>query len=286
MVKRTAVLGLVRALLSGLALLWIGFSPRAAWANHTDKDRQTELSAFTLQGRQARLGLFKLEYGILDRWTVGTYTLPWVLMPILKGPVLNLYTKVKLLEVGNFHLAGKLGFFYANIHGLETSSVDDGSFRGTIVPLAAQGSYIFSKRWTASADLTWVQAIMHGDAESASESSVGGAVGQSNFQLALSGEYRFNKHAALNLLVRFAPYVQPLQLTTDAEVGGDTDVTIDAEFESDNQNAFLIQTGMTFSWGIWNLRAGIGYGNVFIPGPLLVTAVRTVVPDFDFYVRF
>lgn len=276
----------LRFAIVGLIAAWAGITPGTALANHTEKDRQTEVSAFTLQAQQAKLGLFKLEYGILDRWMVGTYTLPWVLMPILQGPVLNLYTKVRLLDVGQFHLAGRLGFFYANIHDIDSSSVEDGSFRGTIIPVTAQGSYVFSKRWTASAELTWVQTIAHGDAESPSESSVGGALGQSSFQTALSGEYRFDKHAALNLLVRFAPYVQPLQLTTDASVGTDTAVVLQAEVESDNQNAFLIQTGVTFSWGIWNLRAGVGYGNIFIPGPQLVTAIRTVVPDLDFYVRF
>jgi hypothetical protein len=276
----------LRLLVVGSLAAWTGLSPATARANHTEKDRQTEVSAFTLQAQQAKLGLFKLEYGILDRWMVSTYTLPWILMPILQGPVINLGTKVRLLDLGDLHLAGKLSFFYANIHGIDASSVEDGSFRGTIIPIVAQGSYVFSKRWTASGELTWVQTIAHGDAESPSESSVGGALGQSSFQTALSGEYRFDKHAALNLLVRFAPYVQPLQLTTDADVGTDTAVVLQAEVESDNQNAFLIQAGMTFSWGIWNLRAGVGYGNLFIPGPQLVTAVRTVIPDLDFYARF
>jgi hypothetical protein len=271
---------------AGVVAACVALSPKIARADHTEVDRQTEVSAFTLQAQQARIGLFKIEYGILDRWMVGTYTLPWILMPILKGPVLNLNTKLRFLDVGPWHLAGRLGYFYANVHELESSSVDDGSFRGGILPVTLQSSFVFSPRWTASGELTWVQAFVHADAESPSESSVGGAVGVSNFQVALSAEYRFSQHVALNLLTRYAPYVQPLQLTTDVQVGTDTEVQVQAEVESDNTNAFLVQAGVTFSWGIWNLRAGVGYGNVFIPGPQLVAAYRTIVPDFDFYVRF
>jgi len=271
---------------SFLLALGIVLFSSPAWADHTERDRQTEVSAFTLQAQQARLGLLKLEYGILDRWMVGTYTLPWVLMPIVKGPILNLHTKVRLLDAGNFHLAGRLGIYYANVQNIESSSVENGSFKGTIVPMSFIGSYVLSKRWTVSSELSWVQTVAHGDVESPSDSSVGGAVGQSNFQLSVSAEYRFGPHVALNLLTRFAPYVQPLELTTDAEVGPDTVVQLEAEVESGNQNAFLIQPGVTFSWGIWNLRAGLGVGNIFIPGPLLVSGLRTLVPDFDFYVRF
>jgi len=272
-------------------LAWIlvalaAFLSRTARADHTLEDRQTEFSAFTLQGRQARLGLFKLEYGILDRWMVGTYTLPWILMPIAKGPILNAYTKVQLVRAERFALSARLGFYYADVHGLESSSIDDGAFRGTIFPITGQGSWLIGERWTVSGELTWVQTLLHGDVETASEASAGGALGQSNFQLAVTAEYRFGKHVALNLVTRLAPFVQPLALSTDAELNGDTTVNVQAEVESGTQNAFLVQPGVTFSWGIWNLRAGLGVGNIFIPGPALVSGVRTLVPDFDFYVRF
>jgi hypothetical protein len=257
-----------------------------AHADHTEKDRQTDFSAFTLRGRQARVGLFKLEYGIFDRWMVGTYTLPWVLMPIVKGPILNLNTKVALLSFERFQLSGKLSVFYADIDDIQTSSVEDGAFDGTIVPMTAQASWLVGQDWTVSGELTWVQTVLHGDVESTSDASAGGVAGQSNFQIAATAEYRLGPHVAVNLVSRFAPYIQPLAITSEGEINGDTSVEIQAEIESDNQFGFLVQPGLTFSWGIWNLRAGLGVGNIFIPGPALVTGIRTLVPDFDFYARF
>lgn len=257
-----------------------------ALADHTERDRQTDVSAFTLRGRQARLGLFKLEYGIFDRWMVGTYTLPWVLMPIVQGTIVNLHTKLALLSYERFQLSGRLAVFYADIDDIQTSSVEDGAFFGSIIPITAQASWLVGDDWTVSGELTWVQTVLHGDVESTQDASAGGVVGQSNFQLAATAEYRLGPHVAVNLVTRFAPYIQPLTIASDGEINGDTSVEIQAEVDGDNQFGFLVQPGLTFSWGIWNLRAGLGFGNIFIPGPALVTGIRTLVPDFDFYVRF
>lgn len=286
MVKRGSARRGASGAVAGLLACSVSAWPAPARADHTERDRQTDWSAFTLQQKQLRLGVFKVEYGLFDRWMIGTYVAPWILMPFLRGPILNLYTKVRVLDVGGFHLAGRFAFFYANVHGQGSSSVDDGSIRGTVLPVTLLGSYVLDRRWTLSGEFTWVQAIVHGDAESASEASVGGAVGQSNVQVALTAEYRISSHVALNLVTRFAPFVEPLQITSEAEVGDDTNVVLQAEVDGGAQNGFLIQPGVTFSWGMWNLRAGLGYGNIFIPGPMLVSGMRTLVPDFDFYVRF
>lgn len=281
MVRRSSTLA-VAGVLAACTLL----TPHGARANHTESDRQTDFSAFTLRGRQARVGLFKLEYGIFDRWMVGTYTLPWVLMPIVDGVILNFNTKVVLLSLERFQLSGKVSMFYADIDDIQTSSVENGAFFGSIVPMTAQASWLVGDDWTVSGEMTWVQTVLHGDVESTEDASAGGVVGQSNFQLAATAEYRLGPHVAVNLVTRFAPYIQPLAIASEGEINGDTSIEIQAEIEGDNEFGFLVQPGLTFSWGIWNLRAGLGMGNIFIPGPALVTGIRTLVPDFDFYARF
>ena len=48
----------------------------------------------------------------------------------------------------------------------------------------------------------------------------------------------------------------------------------------------LSERSVVFSWKVFNLRLGVGYGNYSIPGINLVLPKKTLIPDLDFYFRF
>lgn len=263
----------------------------APWsrADHTELDRQTEVSAFTLQGRQFRLGLFKLEYGIFDAWSVGTYTAPWVLIPITQSMAGDVYTKVKFLDLGRTALSARAGVFFFDIDDFSRGDIEDGDFNATVFPLTGAVSYRASRSWTFSSEVTWVQSLLAGDVSSTGEATALGAGAQNNLQFSLSAEWRVSRHVAINLLGRVAAYVAPAVLHTDATVDESTTAAVEAEITAEDAiGAWMLQTGVTYSNGPFNLRVGVGGGYLFVPGLLLVSAqpFPAPLPDFDVYWRF
>jgi len=278
MVKRLAAIGAFA--LSSLISL-------SAHAYHTEEDRQSDFSAYTLKQNQFRLGLFQQEYGILDSWMVGTYTVPWLLMPITQSPSFDLYSKWKFIDIGGWAAAVRATVFYFNVTDFQAGSIESGDFRATVVPLSLMLSHVFDEEWTASFETVWVQTSISGAVDSSSDASAFGAGAQSNFQLAATGEYRINKVVAVNLIGRFVPFVTDARISSNVSVDEATEVAITADVSAEDlRNAWQIQSGLTLSWKTFNLQFGAGYGNLFIPGVRLVGAIKTVMPDFDFYFRF
>ena len=54
----------------------------------------------------------------------------------------------------------------------------------------------------------------------------------------------------------------------------------------DFPNAFQIVPSIQFSWETFNLRLGLGHGNIVVPTVNFVLPERTLVPDFAMYWRF
>lgn len=268
------------------------FASSALWsteslAYHTDEDRQTDFSAYTLQQGQLRLGLFQQEVGIFDWWTVGTYTAPWILNPIARSFNGSLYTKLKFVDTGKFALAFRPTAFYLSFHDLSMGDLEDGEFEALVLPLILTGSYVINDDWSASAEATWVQTVAGGDAEAVEDSSALGAIAQSNLQFALYGEYRISRVVAVNMIGRYVPFTLPVNISGSSEVDETTSLTFDADAEDSGvKNAWLLQAGMAFSWKTFNFHFGVGYGNFILPGARIVGAQKIIVPDFDIFWRF
>ncbi len=275
----------VLSLLGALPFLLLG--SLVAFAYHTETERQTDFSADTLPEGMSRLGLFALERGVHDRWTIGTYTLPWLIMPFTQAPSLNVYTKVKLIETGKFAASIRGSYFYVRLVDVEISGFEQTTLKASVIPTTGAATYRFTEQFSSTLEGAWVQMILSGDLESTSDSSALGAGAQSNLQFAWNSEYRLNSVTALNLVTRWVPYVTPARVNTTAEVDSATsaEIEIDASAKA-VQNAWQIQPSVTFSWKIFNLQFGLGYGNFMFPGLKIVGAQKVFMPDLDFYFRF
>lgn len=277
--------------IAALVLVGVAWSGSARADFHAE-NRQSDFSAFNMNRGELRLGLFQEEYAIFDQWAVGTYLAPWILMPILQGPILNAYTKVELLDIGprdhdRFALAVRANLLWADVSTAGLQGVEDGAFKGTVLPITLDGSWVFDDVWTVTAESTFVQTWLSGDVDAVGEASALGAVAQRNFQVAAIGEARLGKHVALNLIMRWAPWIQDLRVQSQAQVDESTSTEIDAQVQAAaSGRAWLIQPGVTCSWGTFHLQVGVGYGNLFLPGIRVVSAAQTVVPDLDLYFRF
>jgi hypothetical protein len=68
---------------------------------------------------------------------------------------------------------------------------------------------------------------------------------------------------------------------TRVEVHGDV-----AASEFHVGDAFSIVPSLHISWGVFNLRLGLGYGNYNVPLVNFVLPTRTPIPDFDLFFVF
>src|SRR5690606_714901 len=64
----------VMALVAGLSLA------TPAWAYHNDDEHITDDTAHTLRDGELRIGLWKIEYAVVEPLDLGTYIVPWFLV--------------------------------------------------------------------------------------------------------------------------------------------------------------------------------------------------------------
>ncbi|MBW2551176.1 MAG: hypothetical protein JRE73_10480 [Deltaproteobacteria bacterium] len=110
---------LLVAIVVGFILGGSGFAPSSARAYHTYEERLLDSTAYSLQRRRFRLGLFKLSYGIIDQLQVTTYTMPWLLGLIFEDVAPNIQLKSTFYNRKRLALSASLGFLSGTIEQVE-----------------------------------------------------------------------------------------------------------------------------------------------------------------------
>ena len=276
-----------RVILALLCLCGALLTPRSAWSFHTEDDRQTDFSAFTLRKSQLRLGLFQQEAGIANWWSIGTYTAPWLLIPFTGAFNGSVYTKIKFIDLNGFAASARVNYFIFNLRNFNAGNFEDGKFHASVLPISGTVSYVINPVWTQSFDATWVETFAHGSGGVKENSAVFGAGLQRTLQLTLSSEVRLSRILALNFLARYVPWAQAVSFSSDATAPDGTQVWVEGEVEAaDLRNSWMMQVGTTFSWARFNLQLGLGYGDFFVPGIRFVGVNKAPIPDLDFFFRF
>lgn len=259
------------------AALAVWTSPASAW--HTDKERLGYGSAYTLGKRTWALGPFSAQYGLFERFDVGTYVLPWVVK------VSNAGVKWRFPVSDSIDVAPQLYAFRLDVQKLNP---DAPPMAFAVVPFEVTGSWRMSEANTLSlsAAYTWIHLKGAFDQE-----ALKGAAAVSNLQLVSTWEYRWTRVTALLLRLRYlvhqwqptasASYVLHPDDYTTVEVYGD--VQLDA---LDVRNAWSLIPGVAWSWETFNLRVGLGYGNYNVPGVNFVLPKKTLCPELDMFWRW
>jgi hypothetical protein len=81
---------------------------------------------------------------------------------------------------------------------------------------------------------------------------------------------------------------QRVTASTDVESHPDEFTTVELHLAGktsalDFRNAWSLTACAVFSWKVFNVRAGLGYGNYNVPGVNFVTGQRFLFPDLDVY---
>lgn len=259
-------------------------SPRICLADHTFDDRITDLTAYTLDDDEWRVGLWKVEYGLTETISVGTYTWPWAIKmasATAKWNLWNSHQKDNQLGAGI-----RLGFYTFDLASLGGPEV-----RLNILPVELVGSYRVHQGMSLHGGLILTKVSLSGGAADG-EALKGGAAGDSS-QLFGQVEWRWGRHTAFIAELRILAS-QQLTATTDvtrpftpysmirvaARAGGDVS---DAE---QYKGAGFVSAAGHWSWGGWNLRAGLVSGNFIVPAANIVVPGRIIYPELDLYYRF
>lgn len=260
--------------------------PGRAQAYHTDKDRIIDFTAYTLNQNQARLGIFSLEYGIIDQIMVGTYTVPWIAYAVTGKTMVNGFIKVQPLKIGKLAMSLRGTVFYINAQDITILDIfEHGNVKATFLPITAAASYAFNDTWGLTLEGTFVKVFGNADAN-IQDSDFKGSGAQDNIQLATQIEWRVSRVVALTLRGRWVPWASAaaLESTVTLDAGGQLEVSAAATMPI--TNAWAVIPGVALSWGVFNLEVGLGYGNIFLPGIGLVTGNKYPAPELDIYARF
>jgi hypothetical protein len=251
-----------------------------ALAYHDEDQRITDESAYTLRRNDFRVGIWKLEYGVIDSVTAGTYIWPWLFR------VSNAHAKWRFWQNERVAFSAFTGFFRFDTERLESLDEHIGNATITVVPFELAGSYRFDDRYTLTIAPVWTTVDVEGElgAEDLRGAGQGAA---SNFQLTATLEWRLSRVTAL--LFHFRQLVvQRASASGGAVFRPDefTTVEVYASGRTDAINfrgARSLTVSSVFSWEIFNLRTGLSFGNYNVPGVNFVLGTRTVVPELDLY---
>ncbi|MBH24256.1 MAG: hypothetical protein CMH57_07365 [Myxococcales bacterium] len=258
-----------------LCSVWVA-TPAAA--EHTADEQITDSTAYTLRDGEARVGLWKVEYGLLDRLDLGTYTWPWL------AKIASLSGKYEWYRSESWSVANKLSVLRLDLQDWSEES-EPAVFQ--VVPVEMGVSYRFNESWTLSVEGIYTNVSAEG---SYNEDDLNGAAAVTNFQWTSTVEWRWTETLAVLLHLRSLAFqgtsgsgssvTMPDAYTTVEVYGEAQSDVLDVEGAS---SATLI---LHWAWSTFNLRVGLGYGNWSLPGVNFVLPEKTYIPEFDLFWRW
>ena len=275
------VVTLLGVLAGGSAL-----APSRASAYHTYDTRLLDATAYSLERRQFRLGLFKLSYGVFDFFQITTYTAPWILGAVFEDVAPNIEFRSTFYDHKKLALSASIGFITGTIE--QIVDVEESKARYYLTPVSLAASV--RHNWKVSSHFGGIYTAAQGDANAGlGFNELGGSAVIDLLQLWGMFEGRISNVVAFTFTVRWVPWVS--DTIVRGRITGNPSGSIQLEKEFiDLRNSFALIPGFVFSWRRANIRMGVGYGDVFgnfIGFPLAVPdLLGGISPELDVFVRF
>lgn len=250
-----------------------------AHAYHGPDQHITDDTAWTAKYNTFRFGLYKLEYSFHDRVTGGTYIWPWLLRTS------SLYGKWRFYDGERWGWSVRLGFFRLDSSAFGRS--EDANAVFTVVPFELTATQRIDADDQLSHSLVVTAVTLRGTAD---DDALRGAAqgGVTNSQYVGVYEHRYSSKRALVVTGRFL-LAQVARADANLVWHPDEFTTIELHGEGTDRDslnfraAFSIVPAFVWSWDTFNLRLGLGYGNLNVPGVNFVLPERSLIPDVDLY---
>ncbi|MEI7894162.1 MAG: hypothetical protein WCI05_13800 [Myxococcales bacterium] len=250
-----------------------------AW--HTEDQHLLDNTAYTLPRGKAQLGLGAFRWGALGPLTLGTTTWPWIaLFP-------NGHVKWNVFSYKPISFGLQAGVIRANVRNITNIIGGMNDLERAllwIVPLESHLSWRFGPKPTLSVGATYTYINVVGQYKA---DAFQGVAGTDNLQLTGSFEWRFNRVTALVVQGRYQVFQRATaQANSTTNPDGYTTLDVAAAGGSGDielKTYFSIVPSVAFSWEKFNLRLGVGYGNMNVSPINMMIPIRTPIPEFDLF---
>jgi len=239
-----------------------------------------------LSGGELSIGLYDVQFGIIDELTIGTYIGPWFVFPFFQAPIPTAFVKLRDWFHGPVALSLRATGIYISATALAEGlgQGDDVSAAVVILPLEAAVSLQPDSRLTQSFSLTWL--VTQADGSRSSSTSVAGAVSGSQLSLSSLSEYKITDWFSVTLQARILLAQSNVRARVQAEQGStsiDADIGLDADY---GHLVACVIPGIALRGRHLNFELGVGYGSWWLPIVGLPLPSTGPVPVLNFYVRF
>jgi hypothetical protein len=215
----------------------------------------------------------------------------YLLWPFTGDVAPNITVRIGAIRLDPFYFALESGVVFVFLSEDTEELISDAVGRGVStdffsIPVIGALSYHPMDAFLISADVAYFFTNAGVTANASFGESKGMLAGDS-LQVGVTTQYAFNKTVAITLKWRYVAWAPNIPFEFDVQVDPETVLELAGNVRVTSlENAFQVVPGIAFSWRIFNLRLGVGYGRVFIPTLGLVSSYEGVIPDFELYFRF
>lgn len=257
-----------------------------AFAYHDVRTPPVDNTAYTLRQGEFQLGLLFQHAGVFPRVQINTVAAGYALGAFSDVFLPNASIKVQLFDVGDVSFGADVGFAYARFR---PSSGTSGTRADLFVlPASAFVSWRPARWFIGSFDATfaWVHSLA-GSEDLGTSDELEGVATISTLTFGTNLTFPLTRVFAVYLGGRVLAHQGPATVKSNTRVDTFTTVTVDGNVTIENANlAWQLVPGVFFSWGTFNLRAGVGYGSFFVPRLGMFIPTKTVVPELELAFRF
>jgi hypothetical protein len=229
--------------------------------------------------RRFKVGILALEYGIVDRLSVGTDPPMWAVRSFAKILVPNLHVRGNFVHTEGFELTGQAAAYYANI------SNDNVAGHVFIVPLTLFASVrLANPLWLhLEGAYNWARATGTGEV---TKTDVFGTAVMRTGQVGAQLEYRLSRVVHFFARGRYQFYETPIVFQGNGMPDPYTTANASIELKPLKDHPAMGTGGVALTWKYVGVIVGGGYGHYFLPGANLANPHTTFVPEGSLWAVF
>lgn len=273
-------------LVVALALGLGGYAPSAS-ADDPRVSKPIFGTAYTLQAREAQLGIGLQAYGIVDRVTIATILAAWVLPAFSDVFAPNILIRYRFMDAQRWSFALQTGMAWVRVRNANLIGTTKQNTDSIVFPFELRTTNRSPFGLLSSLAATYVagQATLQ---DGAVIKDFRGGVVSSSLQFALALEYPFSQFVALTLTGRVVAWVPKGRIDAVAVVDESNEVRVRGTITGkDVAGSYNVVAGMAFyTRRLFSLRVGAGYGRFIFPSLGFVYLETGPVIDFAAVFRF
>ena len=243
-------------------------------------------TAYTLDAREAQLGLVLQAYGVVDRLTISTALIGFILPTFSEVFAPNLGARYRFMDAGRWSLALDAGVAWVRVKDANLIGTTKQNSDSILVPVALVASHRARGKLLSTLEVSYAagQATLQDGAVIREFNS---GVVTSSLQLAAALEYPVAPRFAVTLTGRVVAWVPDGQIDVVAIVDESTEVIVRGTITAENvAGSYNVVGGVAYYSRLFNFRVGAGYGRFIVPRFGFVYLQTGLVLDVAAYFRF